>query len=90
MDRTREVFKVAPAGRGEVMQIRLGALAPKLSKQLDAVGITNYDEEYLEVFQRDADSISRLSIRGFITDTIAEKARKRLIKKLAEWINQRP
>ena len=72
------------------LSIRLGALAPKIKEQLDSEGITDYDEICLDVFQKDADAISRLSIRGLIPESIAVKARVRLMKKLAKWLNERP
>ena len=72
------------------ISIRLGALAPKISEQLDSIGISNYDKEYLDVFQKDADAISRLSIRGFISESVGITARKRLMKKLAKWLDERP
>lgn len=52
-------------------EIRMGALAPKLSEQIPGLP---------EHFDRDADAITRLKIRGLLTDAEGDKARKRLIK----------
>ena len=55
------------------MDIVLGALCPKLSEQIPGLS---------EHYDRDADAITRLVIRGILTDSEATKARKRLLKRI--------
>jgi predicted Ser/Thr protein kinase len=59
------------------MDIKLGALSPKLSEQIESLP---------EIFDKDADAITRLYIRGLLTDLETKKARKRLVKMANTWI----
>lgn len=54
--------------------VNLGALAPSLVDQ----GVDDGDGH----LQRDIDAICRLVIRGYITERVGERARKRLVSKL--------
>jgi hypothetical protein len=69
------------------MNISFGALAPALSEQLADSGLTT---EQLEHFDKDADAILRLRIRGYLTDSAYLSAFKKLMKaierKLAEKV----
>lgn len=65
------------------LAIEFGALAPPLSEQLAALGI---DDETIEHWQRDADAISRLSIRDVLTTREARVARERLWKRMRRVI----
>lgn len=58
-------------------QIQMGAFAPSLSEQGFADLI---DANTLDHLQKDADAISRLSVRGIIPDSVAGKARERLVR----------
>ena len=53
------------------MQISFGALSPKLSEQIPGLP---------EQYDRDAEAITRLLVRGILTESETHKARKRLIK----------
>jgi len=55
------------------MEIKMGALCPKLSEQLPGL-----DEKY----DKFSDAITLLTIQGILTDSETHKARKRLIKKM--------
>ena len=60
------------------MLIRLGAITPPLKAQLQ--GILPAGE--LDIYDKDADAISRLAVRGLITEAAATRARKRLIRSI--------
>ena len=53
------------------IHIQFGALAPSLRDQLGAALPSH--------FQDDADAITRLHVRGVLSDSEAQRARKRLI-----------
>ena len=60
------------------MQIALGALAPKLSEQLDGL----LSAKDIVILDEDAAAITRLYIRGYIPESAAHTARKRLVKEI--------
>ena len=62
------------------MQIELGALVPSLIEQLAG----HVDAEKLAILDADADAITRLYVRGYITPSVADKARKRLVKEIGK------
>jgi len=63
------------------ISLSFGATAPPLSEQLNNFG---FGEKKLERWQKDADAITRLSVRELITETEAKKARKRLLGYISE------
>ena len=65
-------------GRTE-LEIRFGALAPKLRRQLEQQGLF---VPRLTQHQHDADAIARLFLRGMLTPGQTEHARRRLLKLL--------
>jgi len=60
------------------MDIVLGAMCPKLSEQIPYLS---------EHYDRDADAITRLVIRGLLTDGEATKAHKRLLKHIQREVD---
>jgi hypothetical protein len=58
------------------MKIAFGAMCPKLSEQIDGLP---------EEFDRDADAITRLIIRGFLSESVATSCRKKLVKNIEKW-----
>lgn len=66
--------------------ITLGAMAEPLSEQLAGIIHPNFVEQ----FDKDASAISRLYIRGMITDAESNKARKRLMKKILFTVSNLP
>lgn len=66
------------------MNIEFGALAPPLAEQLkDAgIGVVKW-----AIFQKDADAITRLRVRGVMSDLEAHKARTRLIKAIGKALS---
>jgi len=63
------------------MKIELGALSDPISEQLKDLGISKED---LRHYDLDADAITRANVRGYISDSNAHIARKRLLKKNSE------
>ena len=61
------------------MQIELGALAPSLIEQLAG----HVDAEKLAILDADADALTRLYVRGYLTPSVTDKARKRLVKEIS-------
>jgi len=59
--------------------IEFGVFAPKLREQLKN---TNISKEQLKHFDLDADAINRLLIRGVLTVSQTEQARKKLLKRI--------
>ena len=57
--------------------IEFGALAQSISTQLGIKAVP---------LDNDADAITRLHVRGLLTDSETDKARKRLMKKIVECI----
>ena len=62
------------------MEIALGTLAPKLIEQLAG----QVDANTLAMLGKDADAITRLYVRGYITPSVADKARKLLVKEIGK------
>lgn len=59
--------------------IELGAMAPKLQEQLKGNRIS---QDNIDLWQMDADAITRLHLRGFISEAVTEAARKKLVSKI--------
>jgi hypothetical protein len=57
------------------MKIQFGAFAPKLIEQIGKI-------QNIKIYQKDADNITRLLIRGLLTESEGINARKRLITKI--------
>lgn len=64
------------------INISFGALAPTIAEQLEKQNV-GVEPERLEHFQKDADAISRLHVRGLIPDSVAKNIREKLMKKIA-------
>lgn len=70
---------------GEKFSISFGALSESLLKQIDQQNHTA-PSGLIAAWQKDADSICRLRIRGIMTDAEAHKAKKRLFKDICKGI----
>ena len=64
------------------MQIILGALADDLSVQFEKAQVQYIGKTSLDILQKSADAISLLSIRGYLSESEARKARERLMKEI--------
>jgi hypothetical protein len=67
------------------IEIHFGALTPPLSEQLSNFKI---DEKNLAHYQRDADAITRLSVRGLITDSMKGQTYKKLLKNIINELEE--
>jgi hypothetical protein len=66
----------------KTLSLHFGAMAPKLAEQIpDDVCVDAGD---LLHWQKDADAITRLAIRGVITDSQARAGRQKLVQRIAK------
>ncbi len=65
-----------------------GALAPKLREQLRDANM-KYERADTELWQRDADEITRLSIRGLLSDSVTRETRHKLLKQILAGVEPR-
>lgn len=65
------------------ISIRFGAFCEPIKEQLHKAGL-GMDTEKLEHFQKDADALVRLSLRDIIPFSACDKARQRLLNKIAK------
>lgn len=77
-----------PQARPEPREIGLsfGALSDPLAQQLADQGVRVPPLDKMEHFQRDADALVRVSIRGLIPDAQVRAARKKLMKRITAAI----
>ena len=61
------------------LELRFGALVPSLAEQLDC------RPKEVELWQRDVDAITRLLVRGLITESAGRSARKKMLQRIAHW-----
>jgi hypothetical protein len=66
--------------------IYFGAMAPTLAEQLADY---EYDKDEMKHLQFDADAVSRLAVRGVLTEGAASKARQRLVNRIAKSVRRR-
>jgi hypothetical protein len=64
------------------LEITFGAMAPKLRDQIAAAGFKAYYKDVAE-WQADADAITRLTVRGLLSDSQIAMCRKRLTRLIA-------
>jgi hypothetical protein len=63
------------------LSISFGALSPPIGEQLQTQGLKlQMDPLQRQYLQRDADEVSRLRVRGVLTEAEADRARKRLFQ----------
>ena len=60
------------------------ALCPRLHEQLGVFGVTEAEARPLQI-----DAIVRLSLRGLLSEAEKTRARKRLVRKIQAFINER-
>jgi hypothetical protein len=71
---------------GKTVGIHYGAMAPPLVEQLEGQGLVFKDAAKGDALQGDAGAITRLFVRGILTDSEAHKARGRLQKRIVEAV----
>ena len=67
----------------KVFEVCFGALSPPMHEQLAQYGLR---AKTVEIIQEDANAITRLSVRGILTWSEADRARKRLMKEITRAI----
>lgn len=70
----------------DTFAVHLGALAKPLLEQLSAVPHQLRAETILH-WQKDADAITRCAVQGFITSATAERARRKLVQRIAKGLS---
>ncbi len=70
------------------LKLYFGALTESVSKQLQKQ--FNNPDFSLPEFDKDAEALVRVYVRGIISDSENEKARKRLMKKITNYLNTHP
>lgn len=63
------------------LTLRFGTLAPALNHQLREQGV-ELDAKDVEHWERDIDAVNRLGVRGVLTLSEAERARRRIFKQV--------
>lgn len=69
------------------LQIHFGALVPSIAEQLAKAKLKASPKDVLH-WQKDADAIVRLNVRGLLTDSATRAARKKLVKKMAKAVKE--
>ena len=72
-----------------VLGLHFGALVPNIGQQLFDVGIVPNGAS-LKHWQKDADAIVRLNIRGLLTDSAVHVARQKLMKQIIKECEKKP
>lgn len=77
----------------QTFTIEFGTMAPKLSDQIQSAGLvvmrTNKNNFLINNIQKDTDAITRLAIRGVLSESEVINARKRLVKLIAKHVRQK-
>lgn len=68
--------------------IHFGALCDPIATQLSEAGVRFYKEQ-CEVWQKNANAITRLAAHQILPDSATHAARKRLMKKIVKQLEQR-
>ena len=68
------------------LELSFGALSDPIRTQLDAQNVTA-DRDEISHWQRDADAIVRVAVRGLLPDSQIRQARKRLLKRIAKGVS---
>lgn len=73
--------------KSKSFSIQFGALCPPLGEQLRDQGLTlDLDPVRRMYLQRDIEEVTRLSIRGVITESERDRARKRLMQTIKKHL----
>jgi len=65
------------------MKVKFGALSPKLYEQI-AADVPQFTKLDFKHFQADADAVTRLCIRGLLSDSETTNARKKIMKAIVK------
>ena len=67
------------------LQIDFGAMAPKISEQITVAGLTA-DKDGIAHCQKDADALTRLAVRGLLSDSAIRNGRKKLMRHIIRYV----
>ncbi len=65
--------------------VYFGAISDKLSKQLKDQKF-KFNKDNVNHFEEDIEAMNRLRIRGYLTDSVADKVRAKLYKKIEKHV----
>jgi hypothetical protein len=66
--------------------IHFGAMVDPLRDQIESQGIQIAHETLLDACQKDADCVSRLHIRGILTEAQMRSAEKKILKNIQKCV----
>jgi len=72
-------------GDGQLIGIEFGVMCKPIARQVRDQGF-DISEAVAELFQRDVDALTRLSVRQFLSESEVLCARKRILKRLRNHI----
>lgn len=72
-------------GQKKELGIYFGAISDAIGVQLSQQGF-KYDQKVVEQFEKDADALTRLRMRGLLTDSITDNINKKLFKKIERHV----
>lgn len=67
--------------------VRLGAMCDKVSDQLIKAGHIEKKVGQFAVYDKDAEALVRMHVRGLVPDAEIQKARRRLVGKIAKELS---
>jgi hypothetical protein len=67
------------------LSLSFGAIVPSIYEQLIAAGF-KVTRSQIDPFQHDAEALSRLTVRGIMTQKESDKSYERLIKSIAKYL----
>mgnify|MGYP001582550218 CR=1 FL=1 len=67
------------------LQLDFGAMAPKIAEQITAAGLTANPAEIAHC-QKDADALTRLIVRGLLSESTIRNGRKRLMEYIIRYV----
>jgi hypothetical protein len=78
---------VRDKSNGPEIALHFGALSPSVSEQLSEQGLTVTDEKFSTLqWDKDAEAITRLYLRGLLTDSQKQAAHKKLFNKIKKGV----
>ena len=67
------------------MELHFGAMADRIGKQLDAQNLCGTKDQR-SAWQADADAITRLAVRGLLSDSQKTRIRAKLMRKITKLL----
>lgn len=67
--------------------LHFGAICDPIAKQISGQQL-KFDKSEVSHYQKDADAITRLRIRGYLPDSTLKKAQQKLFKKITKHVQE--